>query len=48
MDKKEFVKTCVLCGYASKKNAIAYAKSKDELTEDDYADGANQNLVLTN
>lgn len=38
MDKKHFVKICVLCGYASKKNAIAYAKSKDELTEDDYAE----------
>lgn len=38
MDKKEFVKTCVLCGYASKRNAIEYAKGKDELTEDDYAE----------
>lgn len=37
MNKKEFVKTCVLCGYASKKRAIEYAKSKDELTEGDYA-----------
>lgn len=38
MDKIEFVKTCVLCGYASKKNAIAYAKSKDKLSESDYAE----------
>ena len=38
MDKKHFVKTCVLCGYASKKRAIEYAKSKDELTEDDYVE----------
>ena len=35
---KKNLKTCVLCGYASKKRAIEYAKSKDELTEGDYAE----------
>ena len=31
MDKKHFVKTCVLCGYASKKRAIEYAPLKARL-----------------
>ena len=36
MTKDEFVKTCVICGYASKKNAIKYATDKDVLTNADF------------
>ena len=36
MTKKEFVRLCMLCGYASKKNAIKYAKEKEVLTEEDF------------
>ena len=36
MKKEEFVKICVICGYASKKNAQQYAESKEELTDDDF------------
>jgi len=35
MTKKDFVRLCMLCGYASKKNAIKYAESKETLTEED-------------
>lgn len=38
MTKEEFIKTCVLCGYASRKNAKKYAQSKENLTEDDFAE----------
>lgn len=36
MTKDEFIKTCVLCGYASKKVAREYAEGKDELTDLDF------------
>lgn len=36
MTKDEFIRTCILCGYASKKNATKYANSKEMLTEDDF------------
>lgn len=35
MKPKEFVRICVLCGYASKKAAEEYSKDKTNLTEDD-------------
>jgi hypothetical protein len=37
MNKDEFIKICQLCGYASKKNAIRYAKEKqsEEFTQQD-------------
>lgn len=40
MTKDEFIKTCQICGYASKKNATLYANEKEkqgqELTERDF------------
>ena len=36
MTKDEFIKTCVLCGYASAKVAREYAEEKDELTDIDF------------
>lgn len=36
MTKDEFIKTCALCGYASKKVAREYAEGKDELTDLDF------------
>ena len=36
MTKKEFIRICMLCGYASKKNAIKYAQNKEVLTEVDF------------
>jgi hypothetical protein len=36
MTKDEFIKTCALCGYASKKVAREYAEEKDELTDVDF------------
>lgn len=38
MTKDEFIILCQVCGYASKKNAKAYAKGKEKLTEDDLAE----------
>ena len=35
MTKEEFIKLCVVCGYASKKNATEYATGKDVFTEVD-------------
>lgn len=35
MDKQEFLKLCYCCGYAKKEIAEKYAKSHDELTEQD-------------
>lgn len=35
MTKLEFIKTCVLCGYASKRNAIEYAEGKDSFGDKD-------------
>lgn len=34
MLKEEFIKLCVLCGYASKKNAVRYAEYKEEKGQD--------------
>jgi hypothetical protein len=36
MNIKQFIQTCVGCGYASKKNAMAYAEGKTEFTDNDF------------
>ncbi len=41
--KEDFVKNCVLGGYASKKRATEYAESKICLTEEDYVEVFRQN-----
>lgn len=41
--KEEFIKNCVLGGYASKKRAAEYAGAKTQLTEEDYAEVFRQN-----
>ena len=41
--KAEFIKNCVLSGYASKKRAAEYAESKTQLTEKDYVEVFRQN-----
>ena len=41
--KEEFIKNCVLSGYASKKRATEYAGTKTQLTEEDYVEVFRQN-----
>lgn len=41
--KEDFIKNCVLSGYASKKRATEYAESKSCLTEKDYVEVFRQN-----
>ena len=41
--KEEFIKNCVLNGYASKKRATEYAGAKTQLTEGDYVEVFRQN-----
>lgn len=36
MDKAEFIRNAVRCGYCSKKIAEEYAEGKDTLTDDDF------------
>lgn len=36
MTKREFVKICQKCGYASRKFAWKYALERDKLTEEDF------------
>ena len=38
MDKKEFIESCIECGYANRKIATWYAKDKEELTENDFVE----------
>ena len=35
MSREEFIKTCILCGYASRKNAKKYVQGKKTFSEDD-------------
>lgn len=35
MNKREFIQTCVKCGYANKRVAVAYARNKSTFTEKD-------------
>ena len=41
--KEEFIKNCVLSGYASKKRATEYARTKTRLNEEDYVEVFRQN-----
>ena len=41
--KEEFIKNCVLNGYASKKRVTEYASAKTQLTEGDYVEVFRQN-----
>ena len=41
--KEDFIKNCVLSGYASKKKASEYAEGKACLTEEDYVEVFRQN-----
>lgn len=36
MTKDEFIRLCIACGYASKKNAHKYAEGKEVFTETDF------------
>lgn len=36
MDKGQFVEMAVSMGYSGKKDAMKYAESKDELSDDDF------------
>lgn len=36
INRDEFVKICIMCGYASKKNAKKYSMTKDEFTIEDF------------
>lgn len=47
MTKEQFVKICVMCGYASAKNARQYAEGKEVLIEDDLekVHSANERLL---
>lgn len=38
MTKKEFVKTCVESGYCSEHDALLYAGTRQEFTEEDFVE----------
>jgi len=36
MDKREFISTCMKCGYADKESVIKYTKDKNTFTDKDF------------
>ena len=38
MNRKEFTEACAACGYANKKTVEAYARERDEFTDDDFVE----------
>ncbi|WP_275372711.1 hypothetical protein [Clostridium tertium] len=45
MDRKDFIRHCINCGYCSRKTAEEYAKHKEEFSMSDIVAVYNKNKV---